>query len=66
MLGYDYEIIYKKGKDNAVVDALSRQYEDEGSLFALSLPLPDWIDEVRRVANPPNYITGNSTTLGGP
>ena len=24
MLGYDYEIIYKKGKDNVVVDALSR------------------------------------------
>jgi hypothetical protein len=26
---YDYEIIYKKGKDNVVVDALSRKYEDE-------------------------------------
>jgi hypothetical protein len=23
MLGYDYEIIYKKGKENVVVDALS-------------------------------------------
>ena len=28
MLGYGYEIIYKKGKDNVVVDALSHQYED--------------------------------------
>jgi hypothetical protein len=33
LFGYDYEIVYKKGKDNVVVDALSRKYEDEGSLF---------------------------------
>ena len=36
--GYDYEIIYKKGKENVVVDALSRKYE-EGSLFFLSIVL---------------------------
>jgi hypothetical protein len=28
LFGYDYEIIYKKGKDNVVVDALSRKYEN--------------------------------------
>jgi hypothetical protein len=33
LFGYDYEIIYKKGKDNVVADALSRKYEDEGSIF---------------------------------
>jgi hypothetical protein len=33
LFGYDYEIIYKKGKDNVVADALSQKYEDEGSLF---------------------------------
>ena len=46
MLGYDYEIIYKKGKDNIVVDALSRQHEEDGCLFALSLLVPNWIEEV--------------------
>jgi hypothetical protein len=33
MLGFDYEIFYKKGKYNLVVDALSQKYEEEGSLF---------------------------------
>ena len=36
MLGYDYEIIYKKGRDNVVVDALLRQFEDESTLLSLS------------------------------
>jgi hypothetical protein len=31
-----------------VVDAFSRKYKYEGSLFALSLPISHWIDEVRR------------------
>jgi hypothetical protein len=48
MMGYGYEIIYKKGIDNVVVDAFSRKYEDEGSLFALSLPVPNWIEEFRQ------------------
>jgi hypothetical protein len=45
MLGYDYEIIYKKDKDNVVVDALSRQLEEDVSLFALLLPSPGWLED---------------------
>jgi hypothetical protein len=41
LFGYDYEIIYKKGKDNVVADALSKKYEDEGSHFSLSFIVPD-------------------------
>ena len=45
MLGYEYDIIYIKGNDNFVADALSKQYEDEGSLLTLSDPNPNWLDE---------------------
>jgi hypothetical protein len=38
MLGYDYEIIYNKGKENVLFDALFRQFEEDGPLFVLSLP----------------------------
>eukprot|EP00253_Pinus_taeda_P032365 PITA_32365 len=46
MLGYDFEIIYKKGKQNVVADALSRKDEDvEAFLCAISIIQPDWINE---------------------
>jgi hypothetical protein len=48
LFGYDYEIIYKKGKDNVIVDALSRKYEGEGSLFSLSFIVPYWLQVVRQ------------------
>ena len=48
MLGYDFEIIYKKGKKNVVADALSRNDEDvEAFLCAISIIQPDWINEAR-------------------
>ena len=48
MLGYDFEIIYKKGKLNVVADALSRNNEEvEAFLCAISIIQPDWITEVR-------------------
>jgi hypothetical protein len=31
-----------------VADALLRKYEDEVSIFALSLPFPNWIEEVQQ------------------
>ena len=48
MLGYDFEIIYKKGKLNVVADALSRKDEEvEALLCAISIIQPDWITEAR-------------------
>ena len=42
MLGYDYGIIYKNGKENVVADALSHQDEDVGSFLSLSMPIHEW------------------------
>jgi len=48
ILGYDFEILYKKGTQNVVADALSRKDEDvEAFLCAISIIQPDWIIELR-------------------
>ena len=48
MLGYDFEIIYKKGKLNVVADALQRKDEEvEALLCAISIIQPDWITKAR-------------------
>ena len=48
MLGYDFEIIYKKGKKNVVVDALSIMDEDvEEMLCVVSIIQLEWITEGR-------------------
>ena len=48
MWGYDFEIIYKKGKQNMVGDAFLIKYEDvEALLCALSIIQLDWILEAR-------------------
>jgi hypothetical protein len=47
ILAYDFETIYKKGKQNVVADALSRKDEDvEAFLCDISIIQPDWIIEV--------------------
>ena len=46
MLGYDFEIIYKKGKQNVVACELSREDEDvEALLYVISIIQPDWTAE---------------------
>ena len=47
MLGYDFEIIYKNGKQNVVVYVLSRKLDEDGQalLYAISIIQPDWIAE---------------------
>ena len=48
MWGYEFEIIYKKGKLNVVVDALSRKDEEvEALLCVISIIQLDWITKAR-------------------
>jgi hypothetical protein len=48
MFVYDHEIIYNKGKENVVIDALSRKYEEEGSLFFLCFIVVYWLQAIHQ------------------
>ena len=48
MLAYDFKLIYKRGKQNFVANALSRKDEDvEALLCAISIIQSAWIIEAR-------------------
>lgn len=46
LLGLQYKIIYKKGCENRVADALSRKSSHSASCHAISAVSPQWIQEV--------------------
>ena len=48
IMGYDYEITYKKGKDNLVADAISYTFDDHASISAISMPIPNWLQSVQQ------------------
>jgi len=48
LLGLNYKIIYMKGVDNRVADALSRKVEPGDQCAAVSVCTPQWLEEVVR------------------
>jgi hypothetical protein len=42
---FDMKILHKRGKDNIVVDALSRK-DEEAQVFTISIAIPEWLDEI--------------------
>ncbi|TQD92478.1 hypothetical protein C1H46_022039 [Malus baccata] len=58
LLGFDYEVQYRQGKDNIVADALSRvpgstllpetHVDNKGDICSITYPYFGWLDELRR------------------
>lgn len=48
MLGYRYEITYKKGTENTMVDTLTRRDNviTNSSIIAIRVFIPVWIQEI--------------------
>ncbi|XP_072951726.1 uncharacterized protein [Typha angustifolia] len=46
LLGYDYELVYKKGTENQVTDALSRQLK-LADLVMISIPVFPFLSKIR-------------------
>lgn len=55
-LGYDYESVYKKGSENAFIDALSQKFKEPMALQAISFPVLNWIDQVKQEWLEDNFI----------
>jgi hypothetical protein len=48
LLSFDFLVEYKKGKENLVVDALSRKFDNAPvMLTALSFPSDNWISKLQ-------------------
>ena len=46
LLGFDYDITYKKGKENVLADALS-QLPEQVEVSTVSLPTSDFLKDIK-------------------
>lgn len=69
LLGFDYEIQYKRGCDNQDADALSRVLTDidnsnkSSELNAISSTYSSWLDDLRRHVEKDTWIIAKSQQL---
>lgn len=48
LLGYDYEIVYRKETTDLAADPLSWQFEANSTVMAISQPIGLWLDKLKR------------------
>ncbi|KAL5723866.1 hypothetical protein ACHQM5_007208 [Ranunculus cassubicifolius] len=57
LLGFNYEIRYKKGSDNRVADALSRMEDEHSTCCAITSLQPQWHSEVTNSYTQDSVVT---------
>ena len=50
LIGYDFEICFRSGKENKVVDLLSIMNEpfEKAIVMVISFPLTDWVEQLKQ------------------
>ena len=50
LIGYDFEICFRSGKENKVVDLLSIMNEpfEKAIVMVISFPLTDWVEQLKK------------------
>lgn len=50
LIGYDFEICFRSGKENKVVDSLSIMNEPskKAIMMAIPFPLTDWVEQLKQ------------------
>ncbi len=56
LMGMDYTIQYKKGKEDLAADALSRVKFEEGSIKATMVVVPTWVNELTESYKRDEYV----------
>lgn len=59
LLGYDFLVEYKQGRENRVADALSRKdetLEETGEFNAISFPIATWLEDLKMTYAHDSYL----------
>lgn len=64
-MGLDHTILYQKGEENVIADALSRREvkENEGQCYGITAVVPEWVKVVEKSYESTNWVQSLLTKL---